>query len=277
MINVGSEKGFYFSNPRDYLDGKINDVNSIAYSAYTIDRSESIYRKEVSGWGVTGFTFYDCDSGISMTKDEFAKIITENFADFDYPFFVQKMKPSLTWRNEGDVFSIEDLDLYEQLLNQSNDKSYVIDTFREKARKISKSDLPSYLVLNVKFFPDTYAFYSENEDEREKINDFDNRLKLLIEEGLLFDGKNASFKENTIHSKTSKIINGGALTSIKDINGNVCEIGDEVYYNRERGRIDFGKITKFTDISIFVDNYCLGKVAENDILLKNKKISGGTK
>ena len=53
MINVGSEKGFYFSNPRDYLDSKINDVNSIAYSAYTIDRSESIYRKEVSGWGYT--------------------------------------------------------------------------------------------------------------------------------------------------------------------------------------------------------------------------------
>ena len=170
MINVGSEKGFYFSNPRDYLDGKINDINSIAYSAYTIDRSESIYRKEVSGWGVTGFTFYDCDSGISMTKDEFAKIITENFADFDYPFFVQKMKPSLTWRNENSVFSIEDLDLYEQLLkNQSDDKSYIVDTFREKARKISKSDLPAYLVLNVKFFPDTYAFYSEDEGERETL------------------------------------------------------------------------------------------------------------
>jgi hypothetical protein len=49
MTNVGSEKGFYFSNPKDYLDGKINDVNSIVYSAYTIDISESIYRKEVSG------------------------------------------------------------------------------------------------------------------------------------------------------------------------------------------------------------------------------------
>ena len=273
MINVGSEKGFYFSNPRDYLDGKINDINSIAYSAYTIDRSESIYRKEVSGWGVTGFTFYDCDSGISMTKDEFAKIITENFADFDYPFFVQKMKPSLTWRNEGTVFSIEDLDLYEQLLNQSDDKSYIVDTFREKARKISKSDLPAYLVLNVKFFPDTYAFYSEDEGEREKINDFDNRLKLLIEEGLLFDGKNASFKEHTIYTKTSKIINGGALTEVLDINGNICKIGDEVYYSRECGRIDAGIITKFTDISIFVDDYCLGKVVENDILLKKKKTS----
>jgi len=273
MTNVGSEKGFYFSNPRDYLDGKINDVNSIAYSAYTIDISESIYRKEVSGWCTLGFTFYDCDSGISMTKDEFAKIITKNFADFDYPFFVQKMKPSLTWRNEGDVFSIEDLDLYEQLLNQSDDKSYVIDIFREKARKVSKSDLPAYLVLNVKFFPDEHAFYSENEDEREKINDFDNRLKLLIEEGLLFDGKNASFKENTIHTKTSKIINGGALTEVLDINGNTCEVGDEVYYSRERGRIDAGIITKFTDISIFVDDYCLGKVVENDILLKKKKTS----
>jgi hypothetical protein len=273
MINVGSEKGFYFSNPRDYLDGKINDINSIAYSAYTIDRSESIYRKEVSGWGTSGFTFYDCDSGISMTKDEFAKIITENFADFDYPFFVQKMKPSLTWRNENSVFSTEDLDLYEQLLNQSDDKSYIVDIFREKARKISKSDLPAYLVLNVKFFPDTYAFYSENDNEREKINDFDNRLKLLIEEGLLFDGKNASFKEHTIYTKTSKIINGGALTSVKDINGNVCEVGDEVYYSRECGRIDAGIITKFTDISIFIDDYCLGKVAENDILLKKKKTS----
>lgn len=272
MINVGSEKGFYFSSPRDYLDGKINDVKSIAYSAYTIDRSESIYRKEVSGWGVSGFTFYDCDSGISITKDEFAKVITENFADFDYPFFVQKMKPSLTWRNEGTVFSTEDLDLYEQLLKQSNDMSYVVDTFREKARKISKSDLPAYLVLNVKFFPDEYAFYSENENEREKINDFDNRLRLLLEEGFLFDGKNASsIKEHTIHTTTSKIINGGILTSIKDINGNICEVGDEVYYSRECGRIDVGKITKFTDISIFVDDYCLGKVAENDVLLKNKR------
>jgi len=208
-----------------------------------------------------------------MTKDEFAKIITENFANFDYPFFVQKMKPSLTWRNEGTVFSTEDLGLYEQLLNQSDDMSYVVETFKEKARKISKNDLPAYLVLNVKFFPDEYAFYSENEDEREKINDFDNRLKLLIEEGLLFDGKNASIKENTIHTKTSKIINGGALTEVLDINGNVCEVGDEVYYSRERSRIDSGIITKFTDISIFVDNYCLGKVVENDILLKKKKTS----
>lgn len=273
MINVNSEKGFYFSNPRDYLDGKINDIKSIAYSAYTIEKSEAIYREEVFGWGATGFTFYDCDSNISMTKEEFAKIITENFTDFDYPFFVQKLKPSITWKNKNTVFSTEDLTLYEQLLNQSNDMSYVVETFKEKARKISKNDLPSYLVLNVKFFPDTYAFYSENENEREKINEFDNRLKLLIEEGLLFDGKNASVKEHPIYAKTSKIINGGALTSIKDINGNVCEVGDEVYYSRERGRIDVGKITKFTDISIFVDDYCLGKVVENDILLKKKKTS----
>jgi len=273
MINVGSEKGFYFSNPRDYLDGKINDVKSIAYSAYTISRSEAIYREEVFGWGATGFTFYDCDSNISMTKEEFAKIITENFADFDYPFFVQKLKPSITWKNKSTVFSTEDLALYEQLLNQSNDMSYVVETFKEKARKISKSDLPAYLVLNVKFFPDTYAFYSENENEREKINEFDNRLKLLIKERCLFDGKNASVKEHPIYAKTSKIINGGALTSVKDINGNVCEVGDEVYYSRECGRIDVGKITKFTDISIFVDDYCLGKVVENDILLKKKKTS----
>ena len=118
--------------------------------------------------------------------------------------------------------------------------------------------------MNVKFFPDTYAFYSEDEGEREKINDFDNRLKLLIEEGLLFDGKNASFKEHTIYTKTSKIINGGALTEVLDINGNICKIGDEVYYSRECGRIDAGIITKFTDISIFVDDYCLGKVVENE-------------
>ena len=209
MINVGSEKGFYFSNPRDYLDGKINDVKSIAYSAYTISRSEAIYREEVFGWGATRFTFYDCDSNISMTKEAFAKIITENFADFDYPFFVQKLKPSITWKNKSTVFSTEDLGLYEQLLNQSNDMSYVVETF----------------------------------------------------------------KEHTIHTKTSKIINGEILTSVKDINGNICEVGDEVYYSKACGRIDTGIITKFTDISIFVDDYCLGKVVENDILLKKKKTS----
>lgn len=29
MINVKSEKGFYYNNPRDYLDGKTNDFGII--------------------------------------------------------------------------------------------------------------------------------------------------------------------------------------------------------------------------------------------------------
>ena len=130
-----------------------------------------------------------------------------------------------------------------------------------------------YSTLQQKYETETETLTKEKESVTEKLNEFDNRLKLLIEEGLLFDGKNASVKEHPIYAKTSKIINGGALTSVKDINGNVCEVGDEVYYSRERGRIDAGIITKFTDISIFVDDYCLGKVVENDILLKKKKTS----
>ena len=52
MINVKSKNGFYYTNPQDYLDGKINNLHSTYYEAYTVSTHEFINCGETLGWGM---------------------------------------------------------------------------------------------------------------------------------------------------------------------------------------------------------------------------------
>ena len=76
MINVKSEKGFYFTNPQDYLDGKINDLNSTRYGIFGVQTHDDVWRDETSGWGMNSAHFLG-KNGIAMTKEEISdKLLT---------------------------------------------------------------------------------------------------------------------------------------------------------------------------------------------------------
>lgn len=74
MLNVKSEKGFYYTNPQDYLDGKLNDLHNTTYTSFGVQTHEDIYRDEVCGYGM-GIAHFLGRNGITMTKEEFAKRI----------------------------------------------------------------------------------------------------------------------------------------------------------------------------------------------------------
>ena len=292
MLNVKSEKGFYFTNPQDYLDGKVNDLNEMTYTAFGVRTHDDIYRDETCGWGI-GIAHFLGKNGITMTKEKFAEIIEKELSEFDYPFYVQKLKPSLTWREKGCTFPIEDLALLEKLEEENSWRpqqwvrdttkpldaslSYplkekapepmmhvVVDEFREKAHPITdRKDLPEYLVVSVKVSSSRYNI-GLSDAEREKIDDFCEKLKNLMTKTF---GEKAETWQHSDSKSTSKKINGDVINSIKDINGKACKVGDAVYYAAHSGDMRLGKITKFTDISIFIDDVCWGK-ADNFNVLK---------
>lgn len=260
MLNVKSEKGFYYTNPQDYLDGKSNDLHETTYTSFGVQTHEDIYRDEVCGYGM-GFAHFLGRDGITMTKEEFAKIIEKELAEFDYPFYVQKLRPSFTWREKGETFPIEDYSIFESISNNyRNDTRQVVAQFLKKAHPFEdRKELPEYLVVNVCFNPNTRWLSKE---EQSKLDDFTNKLVELFDK---------TFPKNShwIHTdtyRTNKVINGSNLELTKDINGKEVKVGDRVYYAPYAGHIDLGVVTKFTDISIIIDDKCYGQVGKVDIV-----------
>ena len=278
MLNVGSEKGFYFTNPQDYLDGKTNDLNETTYTIFGVQTYAEIFRSEYSAY------FFDGD-GISMAANEFANIIEKELGEFDFPFYVKKLKPHLATNQ----YRIQDLRLLEKLEHENSwrpsdwirdtskpldaslsyplkegapepVKFIVANAFKKEAHPIvNRKDLPEYLIVGVKFSNHGWV---DKADEK-SVCAFYEKLEALMHKTF---GENAKVWSHTDTSKTSKIINGSAIKSVKDINGKDCTVGDTVYYAAHCGDLRIGKITKFTDISIFIDGICYGKANSFGIL-----------
>lgn len=289
MINVESEKGFFYKNPQDYLDGKINDLCKIDYEVFGVQIHDDIYRDETSGWGMHSAHFLG-KNGITMTKEEMTALIENKFINYDYPFCVKKLKPSLTWRERGNIFPIEDLKLLEKLEEENSwrpnywirdtdrpldaslsypvkEKSpepkmhVVVDEFKKKAHPIdNRKDLPEYLVVCVRFFVDSW---NASKKEHKKADEFSGELLSFLRKAF---GDKAKTWSHSDSKSTSKIINGEILTSVKDINGKECKIGDRVYHAPAAGVIKEGIITKFTDISIFIDDVCCGFAQNYEVI-----------
>ena len=111
MINVKSKNGFYYKNPQDYLDGKINNLHSICYEAYTVSTHKFISCGETLGWSM-GVAQFIGKNGVTITKEKMASLIEEEFKDYNSPFYVQKLRLKL---DRGDMFPIEDYSLYKNI------------------------------------------------------------------------------------------------------------------------------------------------------------------
>ena len=253
MINVKSKNGFYYTNPQDYLDGKINNLHSACYEAYTVSTHKFINCSETLGWGM-GVAQFIGKNGITITKEKMASLIEEEFKDYNSPFYVQKLRLKL---DRGDMFPIEDYRLYKGIKEDHyNDMGQVVSLFKREAHFIiDKKDLPEYFVINVAFTKEDCAK-----------SDFGLRLHRLLKNTF---GEGYHFSKKLEYSTTSKVINGDNLTFVNDINGNPCKVGDQVYYSPYAGSIELGTITKFTDISILIDGECYGQAKKVDILKAN--------
>lgn len=253
MINVKSKNGFYYTNPQDYLDGKINNLHSTYYEAYTISTHKFISCSETLGWSM-GVAQFIGKNGVTITKEKMASLLEEEFKDYNSPFYVQKLRLKL---DRGDMFPIEDYNLYKGIKEDHyNDMGQVVSLFKQKAHFIiDKKDLPEYFVINIAF--------TEKDNAK---SDFGLRLHRLLKNTF---GEGYRFSKKVEYSTTSKVINGDNLTSINDINGNPCKVGDQVYYSPCAGGIKLGTITKFTDISILIDGECYGQAKKVDILKAN--------
>ncbi len=259
MINVKSEKGFYFKNPQDYLDGKINDLNDIRYNCLTFSIFKEERKDGYCGWGSNNFKFITNDS-IEMTKEALAAEVEK--LNYDFPFFIQKKKLSepkycAAYTN----YKYNDLQILEKLENQyGRDLCQISARFRETCKPAEKEDLPEYVVINWCVRPSDGRYLNDDEIAEEE------SCELSITNLVRSLYPNCKIESGSVYKSTSKIINGKTLSEVKDINNKIVRVGDSVYYSRYGGRIEKGKVTGFTDISIKIDGCVLGKVSDFDLI-----------
>ena len=291
MINVKSEKGFYYKDPKDYLDGKTNDLKNILYHSLSFSRYKDFNVLALSGYGSNAIRFISNDS-FKESKEEIATLIEK--LPFDFPFYIQKLKHSEPSRFAAFTdFKMEDKHLFDEIMEEEkwrpldwgSQRNYtkkmdasgefplkenaiepwskvVSERFREKCQPMERKDQPEYFVVNINPYPERQGSWLTEEmwAELEKCE------KQIIElfKGLYEDVNVLNCPWTSKH--TDKIINGEKLEFVKDINGKKVKIGDSVYFSPYAGTIEKGKVTGFTDISIFIDGKCYGKVKDVNIL-----------
>lgn len=287
MINVKSEKGFYYNNPKDYLDGKTNDFKYIYYHSLSFFRYKDFKTSGLGGWGNNGIRFISNDS-FKESKEEIAALIEK--LPFDFPFYIQKLRHSEPAHFAAYTdFKMEDKPLFDIIMEEEKWRPYdwnsqkdytkkmdasgdfplkegavdpwpkvVSKRFREKCQPMERKDQPEYFVVNINPYPERQGSWLTEEGTKE----LEKCEKQIIEifKGLYEDVRVLNCPWTSKH--TDKIINGEKLESIKDINGKKVKVGDSVYFSPYAGTIEKGKITGFTDISVLIDGICYGKVKD---------------
>lgn len=257
MINVKSEKGFYYKDPNDYLNGKINDLHSMGYKAISVCIHNKFYDSCTSGWGSSGFKFYGSEK-FHESKEEIEQALES--IDLPFAFFVQKKKISPGKFDEEDYFKCSDVSRYLEIKRTyAGDYRTIVEQTRKQLEVIKREELPTYYVINCCFigYSKTYHDVRDYED------------KLIEQIHGLFSKEvypNLRFLTNNISKSTSKIINGKSQTSISDLNGVQIKVGDEVYYSPYKGEICKSKIDSFTDVSVKMEDGWIGRIKDNYFL-----------
>lgn len=259
MINVKSENGFFYENPQDYLDGKINDKRFAMFTIYSISDFPMITDDSVFGHGACKFTFVGKNQ-LKFTEKELIELF-ENI-DLPFAFFIKPTHYSLTWRNADDTFSMDDYPKFQEICNSSTSREQVVDRVRNSLTPITRKDAPLFYKVGVHY----YGINGPDNSEWRKAT-------TLFEEvlGQSF-GTRSKITQEPMHKQTDRQISikapNGIIPTIKDINGKDLKVGDKCYISIGSGRIRLITIDEIKPASVKVSGGWSGLLmtASNDFL-----------